>query len=193
VEKTGLTKREKMLLMIMVVGGLAVVMVMYVIMPQYNRLIDQNTLRDNLLMERMRVEMVLATEASLREGHAEAQDEYELLRMLYLEESHLSMVGRLLTDLCNTHWLEPIEQRLSPMAAFTETGTRADDAVFSIVTAIMTVNGTYGNLKNMLDTVEKTEFIRVTRIYLSRREGIFDNTVQDRMTIHFEVAMMRDM
>ena len=181
-EKKGFTKREKVLLLLVTVLGITTVMVMYVIIPFFNQLQDQRELLDATSLERMQIEMIMATEYSLRQGHELASSEYYELREVFLTESHLSGIGLMLTRLIEEHNMHPIEQRLSNPVVEPERD------MFMVVTASMTISGSYTNLKRLLDTVEEKQYLRISHYSFSTNmDGETSN-----VRINFEATMVRD-
>ncbi|MCL1862324.1 MAG: hypothetical protein FWF78_02025 [Defluviitaleaceae bacterium] len=181
-DKKGFSKREKFLLLLVCVVGITAVMVMYIIIPFYNRLEDSREVYNAATIERMQIEMVMGTEEFLRDGYETAALAYYELRDVFLNEAHLSGIGLLLTRLTEEHNMHPIEQRLSnPVSA-------PDRDMLMVVTATMTLRGTYENLKSLLDTVEATEYLRVSNVSFSFGADGEMSTVR----ISFEVTMIRD-
>jgi len=195
-DKKNLSKREKRLVMLLAVVGLFAVMVMYVIIPLFNKLEDKINLHDTMTIEKGRIEASIATEVSIRDALDTAASEHGKLMANYISESHMSDIGRMLTGLCENHRLSPIDQKLSsPKPLFP--GDKADDdgdaeasSAFLAVTAAMTVSGGYRELKSLLDTVEKTDYIRVVRVSFGRSDPVTSEF--DRIMIYFEVKMLKD-
>jgi len=177
-----LSKREKVMLLIMLVAGFTAIMVMIIIIPFYERLQDGLGYYGNLVNERAQVEAMLAAEPAIRESHVAAAQEYDEIRERFLSESHISEIGRMLTRLNEEHGLMPIEQRLSRPVEF------GGGDVFLVVSASKTVRGLYTSLTRLLDTVEQTDYLRVSQVNFS----VGDGNMLDRISINFEVAMMRD-
>ena len=193
-DKKGLSKREKRLLMVMVVFGLFAVMVIYVIIPFYNELEDKSALYMDLEYEKIQIEMALAGEQRIANTHKDAFDEYNRASRRFLSESLSNEVGRMLTALCEDHELQPLSLNLSAPRIHT-TGMEAvndPDSVFLITSAIMTVRGEYDDIKGLLDTVGKSEYIKVGRLSFGwQTTGEF--TYLDVITINFEVTMLEDL
>ncbi|MCL2198584.1 MAG: type II secretion system protein M [Defluviitaleaceae bacterium] len=182
IDKKGFTKREKLLLILVAVVGITAIMVMYVIIPFYNRLEDSREAYNALSMERMQVEMIKATEASLLAGYQAAVLEYYELREVFLSEAHLSGIGLLLTRLTLEHNMHPVDQRLSNPV------TSPGRDMLMVVTASMTLRGSYEDLKTLLDTVEETEYLRISHVAFSfGADGEISN-----VRVSFEVTMIRD-
>jgi hypothetical protein len=116
----------------------------------------------------------------------------------FLNESHISVVGRMLTNLLLDHELG------APNQSLTEPVVPTDWPAFMTMTASMTAIGDYNELMNLLDTVAHTEYLRITRVSFNlispTAEGAHeeDNEGQQRQTIDraslsFEIVMMQDL
>jgi hypothetical protein len=180
-EKKGFTKREKVLLILMVFIGFTVVMVMYVIFPLNNRLIDETDRFHALEMEKSRLLYLFAAEQGIRESHTVSIHNFDEARERFLNESHISEIGRMLTLLCAEHNLIYIDQRLSSPTV------PAEWDAFMVMPVTMTLGGSYDDLMRLLDTVETIEHLRVTRL------SFHVNELGDlnRISINFEVIMMQ--
>jgi len=194
VDKTGLTRREKLLLLIAVPVAVLALMVQFVYLPLSKQLTERRDVYDALSMEKARIETTLATEASIRSKRDAALKTFDGISVKFPYTSSSTEIGRMLTSLCESHNLAPTEQRLSDPVDFTAVipeGSSAE-SVFSTVSAVMTVGGDYSNLKKLLDTVEKTDYLRVSRVSFGRRdvgESLFEH---DKITIHFTVTLLKE-
>jgi len=193
-DKKGLSKREKRLILLLAVVVLFAVTAMYVIVPLFNKLEDRIDDYNTLSLEKTRIEAIIATELSTRAALDTAAAGHDELMANYPSESHLSEVGRMLTGLCEEHRLSPIDQRLSAPKPLV-TGDEGDDSAtvnpgFLVVSATMTIRGSYDDLKSLLNTVEKTDYIRVSRVSFGRNNP--ETSGFDRITVYFEVIMLKD-
>jgi hypothetical protein len=180
-EKKGFTKREKVLLILMAVIGFTALMVVYVILPFNNRLMDETERFHTLDMEKMQLQYLLSAEPGIRESHSVNIRNFDEARARFLNESHISEIGRMLTLLCAEHNLSYLDQRLSPPTIPTEW-----DA-FMVMSVTMTLSGTYSDLMRLLDTIETIEYLRVTRLSFN----MDDEGELNRISIGFEVIMMQ--
>jgi len=186
-EKKSLGKREKILLFIMIVVGLFALMVVYVIIPLYNQLGDLQQEHGTLQLEKSRIDSMLATEQNIRDNRTQAIEKHMLDSSRFLNESHASEIGRMLTVLCRNHGLTPVNQRLDDPVDFVIDGTTGDDTVFLITTATMTLNGDYFSLLRLLDTVEDTDYLRINSLTY-----VWTNDPEDRISIGFDVTMIKN-
>ena len=193
-DKKGLSKREKRLILLLAVVVLFAVTAMYVIVPLFNKLEDRIDEYNTLSLEKTRIESIIATELSTRAALDTAAAEHDELMANYLSESLLSEIGRMLTGLCEEHRLSPIDQRLSAPKPLV-TGDEGDSGAtvnpgFLVVSATMTIRGSYDDLKSLLNTVDKTDYIRVSRVSFGRNNP--ETSGFDRITVYFEVIMLKD-
>jgi len=200
-EKKTLTKREQTMMLALVIIAVFAVMILYVIIPSYNRLVDKQDELSALEYERTNIVAAIAAEQYIRENHSAAVAQHRVNSSGLLAESMTNEIGRMLTSLCERHGLQPIDQNLMRPVDFfideddgTSTGDndvgREKDTVFLVITATMTLQGEYGNLMQLLDTVEGIEYIRISRVTYVRSQD--SNLRPDRMVVQFEVTMLKD-
>ena len=190
-EKMSLSKREKKLLFLAGCVALVAIMVMLVIMPLYNRYNDKTTEFNELATRYQQTEIALAAESLIHESYVDALAVFNHMRTIYGSEVVSNDVGYLLTSIVNHHNLIPINQTISKPSAFSIPGYEESDGVFSTMSVSMTVAGEYRNIKRLLDTIERSPYIRVSSISfrLSHDEGMVDT---DRINLRFEVLMLRE-
>jgi len=111
-----LSKREIRLLMIALSVALLSVMVIYVHIPLFDRLNARNAEFSDLMQDRAHIDAVLASEATTRDNYSAVIDRYNSISPDFLMQSPNSEIGRMLTDLCLSHGLQPIAQQLSAPA-----------------------------------------------------------------------------
>jgi len=202
VEKQGLSKREKMLLLVVGSVGLLAVMVQFVFLPMSNQLSAKRDTYDSLLMEKARIETSLATEANIRAKRDAALAAYHAISARFPYDSSSTVVGQLLTALCESHGLTPSDQKLSAPAVFSPDGVlrTAGDPAFTTVSVTMTVLGAYDDLKDVLDAVEQTDYLRISRVSFSRNNNDtqqgrlreLPGVEQDKITIQFVVVLLNE-
>ncbi|MCL2820901.1 MAG: type II secretion system protein M [Oscillospiraceae bacterium] len=198
-ERKGFSTREKIMMFILIVVAIFAIMVIYVIIPLFNQLEEKRTELGRAQSEKARVDAILATENTIREGRDEAVARHGLESARFLDESHASEVGRMLTQLCQRSGLEPVDLSLTDPVDFSipndEEGAPANEdskTVFLITSASMTVTGDYTSFKKLLDEVEKTDYLRISQISYVFGVASDDSVVMDRIAIGFEVTMLKD-
>jgi len=194
-EKKGLSKREKLMLLIMVVIGLFAIMVMFVIIPFYEQLSAKTKALSDLEFTKAQIDTTLASEHGIRENYNAVLQQHDMNSARFLNEALSNDIGRMLTVLCENHSLQPIDQKLSAPVDFVikrEGGEEsAENSLFLIVSAVMTVRGEYDDLKSLLDTVEGIDYIRISRTSFSRNTYNPESGL-DRITVYFEVTMLKN-
>ena len=192
-EKRGLSKREKRLLMALVIIAFTAGMVLYIILPLYSLLHDEEEELGELVLERVQVDTSLAAESYIRDLRNTAAEQHDENSARYLNESLSNEIGRMLTVICEAHKLQPIEQKLSAPKDFAIEGSDEDEnkeSVFLVVTAAMTLYGDYGDLLRLLDYMTLIDYIRVSRVSHTWSTDL--ERERDRITIDFEVTMLKN-
>jgi len=186
-ERKGFTKREKRLLLLMAVVGFSALMIVYVILPFFNRLQDENDRYSELTFEQMQMQMLFMRAPVIHNEHADALQQLEAARERFLNEAHISEIGRMLTALCEAHNLNVINQQLaSPVVP-------EEFDAFLVMPVTMTLNGMYDDLNRLLDTVYNIEYLRITRVSfnMNRTEEDLWGRYLERVSVSFEVIMMQ--
>jgi len=98
--KKSLSKRERLLLVIVLTVGLLAAVVTYVYIPLYNQLIDKTTELGNLRLEKTRIESSLATERSIKDNRDQSLQQYNRDSSRFINHSLSNEIGRMLTGLC---------------------------------------------------------------------------------------------
>ncbi|MCL2663355.1 MAG: type II secretion system protein M [Oscillospiraceae bacterium] len=197
-EKKGFSKREKIMLFVLIVVAILTVLIMYVIIPMFNHLQDRQERHGLLQTDKAWVDSILATAGNIRDGRNDAVARHELESARFLDEAHSSEVGRMLTQLCQRYGLLPVNLVMTdPLDFFVpqEDGATVDEdfkTVFLVSSATMTVGGTYGDLKNLLDAVDEIDYIRITSLAYIWEANTGDAAHPDRITIGFDVTMLKD-
>jgi len=192
-EKKGLTKREKVMLLLLLVVGLFAIMVMYVIIPLYNSLEEKRAELINLQLEQSRVQAVMASEGNIGNNRNDVVNRFEFESNRYLPDSHSSEIGRMLNQLCQRYDLRWVDQVINDPKPFVMQNSEnsAEDSIFLITSATMTTTGDFQRLKALLDAVEKIDYIRISSVSYVWNDDI-EMPISDRIKIGFEVTMLKD-
>ena len=198
-EKKVLTKREKRLVFIAICFAILTIMILLVIIPLNNRLSSSREEYNELTIKHSQLEIALATEESVRTGYANALALFEHMRMTYESETLSSDIGLILTQTVKEHNLTPISQSISPPKDFiigaddSNVSDESDEeAIFSSMSVSMVVSGQYSNVKRLVDSIEKSDYIRVSDVtitFIKSESGFVDT---DRINIRFEVIMLKN-
>lgn len=188
-QKRGFTKREKRLLLLMAVIGFSALMIVYVIIPLHNRLQDENERYNAVTLEQMQFNLLLSSAPTIRGNHEAALEDFYEARDRFLNESHVGEVSRLLTELCLAHNLDVLSQRLTPPTE------PVDFNAFLVMTAVKSLTGHYNDIQRFLDTIENTEYLRVTHYSFNMRmpDEEYDFLDFNRININIEIIMMQDL
>jgi len=198
-EKKSLSKREQVMMLALVIIAVVAVMILYVILPSYNKLIDKTDELDNLEYERIQVISSIAAEVMIRDNHDTVIAQHGVNSSRFLAQSMANEIGRMLTSLCEMHDLQPVDQNILPPVDFhiepdDDSGSNdpapVRDSVFLITTATMTLRGEYFDLMRLLNTVEQIDYIRISRVTYVKSQDLTQST--DRMVVSFEVTMLKD-
>ena len=200
-EKKSLTKREQTMMLALVVIAVFAVMILYVIIPSYNDLIDRQDELNALEFEKVNIVAAITAESYIRDNYDTAVTQHRVTTRGFLTESMTNEIGRMLTRLCETHDLQTINQDLSqPVDFYIDKSDGADtvnnddyrknNTVFLVQTATMTLEGLYDDLLRLLDTVEGIEYIRISRVTYAKSQN--QELRPDRMVVQFEVTMLKD-
>jgi len=182
--KTGLKKREKILLFTAFVVGVVSLTVTYVIMPMYATLGRQQELHDTLRTERMQLELKFSNEELYLQANADAHLAYADIERRYPAVMPNNEIDNILTGLCMDYHLRPTSLSLSDAARKTEW------PAFSAVTASMALNGTYESLLSLIDEVRRHDYIRITSVRFSQPREVRQGIDIPTIGITFEVTML---
>jgi predicted PurR-regulated permease PerM len=182
-EKKGFSKREKRLILFMGIVGFTALMVMYVILPFYENLQNENDRYNALVLEQMQLQALLNSAQSIRDNHTATTEAFYEARARFLNESHISVIGRMLTNLLLDHNLGAPNQSLTLPIIPT------DWDAFMTMTASMTALGEYEYFLDLLDTVFYTEYLRITRLSFNLQPDQATNS----FALNFEIIMMQDL
>jgi len=137
-------------------------------------------------LAQMLMQMQIIAADATRAHHTRAITEFDQARDRYLNESHISEIGRMMTLLAQDHGFLVFNQQLPA----TPTIPQEWDA-FMVMPVSMSVSGTYDNLLRLLDTVEHREYIRVTRVSFTLSEDDAGAPNMGQVLLNFEVIMMQ--
>ena len=204
--KTGLTKREKILLF-----GAGLVLILYLsiqfaIIPLSNTYRTATEERDRLRHERDTHDMEARMLPDLRIRSTETRERFYELTSGYPVIVPNELTDQRLTSLCGNHNMSIQSLRFAPQPApppppepeYDEEGNPIiieDDGleaypVFTYVTAFMNLTGSYSSLMHLIDEVIDIEYIRLTSASFTR---IFQETLEaSTISLTFEVTYLSD-
>jgi len=192
-----LSKREKILLFILIMVAILYFSIQFLILPLATRYIDGLSERNHLAAQQARVEDDIRNEALIQAEHEDAQERLETIKREYPLLVPNEEIDTILTNLCLKNYLRPTSLSISIPPEPTpseeseeEEDTRdPEDMLFTIVTATMHVTGTYEALANLIDEVDSMQYIRITNLgYTASRSD--DDTSTSRVNIEFELTFV---
>lgn len=191
--KTGLSKREKYLVIAAAAVVLIYIGIQFGIIPAYNYYQDGLETLDVVSTEKTLMDMKLANEASTRSGYENAVSKFEDITERYPAVMPNEKVDRILTGLCLESGLSPVMLGIDVSTAPAQAEAGGDEEetteAFRVVTATMNLSGSYDNLKRLINAVERIEYIRFTRVsYTENVEN--DRAGVSNISVLFEVTML---
>lgn len=185
----GLSTREKRLLILLLVLGVSFLSFRFLIQPLYNYTGTLEETLNTAVMDQMTTKGVLIGEGMTRQNLESAKVQMEELRGRYPAEMPNEDINDLVTDLYIRNGLTSTNMNLSTNR------TQPEDVTSYVTTGVtVTLTGTYGALKRMIDEVESTDYIRIGRLSFAT-ESLGDaetgeNTVLQNIAVYFEITML---
>jgi len=199
--KTGLSKREKIMLFVLGMIALVALSIQFVIIPLANSYSDAVEERERLRGEKALHELEVANLPALRNQNSQAHGRFESITSGYPE-----LVPN---ELIDSRWLTPLSSKYSMnimslrfarrdpprLTTVIETDSEGNTVettvpaqVFTKINASMNVTGNYYSLLNLINEMHTTEFMRLTSVNYSRS---FINEIIEHSTISlsFEITL----
>jgi len=161
--KQGLTKREKLMLLI---AGLLLLMYFafqFGFVPLYNSYQEAVIERDRLHSERLALELSILNLNSIIEANKAANNEFDEITKDYPLLIPNEEIDSLLTNLILSSGLSPRTLNIFTAPA------DADSILFTIINVSMSVEGSYVSLLRLLDEVAKIPNISISTMSFSER------------------------
>ena len=177
--KTGLSKREKILLFVVGLLALFYAAIQFGIMPLSARYNDGVNERNRLSDEKARHEMEVVVLPQLRDRAAQANTDFTNLKSDYPQLGPTEEIDRLLTQLCDKNALKIsllniVKSDASPPPnqdiTYDEDGNPLEEdetappPVFTKVSVQMNVSGSYSSLLSLFDDVSATTYIHIKSV-----------------------------
>jgi hypothetical protein len=153
------TKREKILVFLAVVAGLIFVTTTYLITPMNSELAEKQAELERLVFERMMLEIKLASEEGVVQSNLNARAAYEEITRTYPALMLSTEVDRTFTGLVVRNVFRPNSLCISDPSA--------SGPAFSTVAVSMTLSGTYDSIISLINEVNASDYIRITRVSFS--------------------------
>lgn len=211
--KTGLNKREK----IMILGAAIFVLIFlsfnYMIIPLNKQYIQKTEEYDSLDMERELVESKFNNEALTYVGHQRGEEAFNEIKKDYPFVMPNEQLDSILTKICLDNRLTPVTLGISDAEDFVlkkpdeeteeeveeenipneseESEETAPPSALLVVTATMTLRGEYNSIKNLIDEIDKIDYIRISRLTFSLNNDT-PTTNMPNISIFFEITMLNN-
>jgi len=183
--KQGLTKREKLLLLILGLLALIYLAFQFGFMPLYNSYDRARVERDRLQAEKLELEMKILNLQDILEDNRIANEDYDRITQDYPELVPNEEVDTILTNL-----ILGLGMNIRSVRFFTPP-SNADSVLFTVVGASMSLEGSYSSLMQLLDEVERTPNLSVVSMSFSgRRGGTGDEIASGAGTISIGFELM---
>jgi len=192
--KLAVTKREKIMLIIVVLIAVIYLAIQFVIIPLSTRyredLVEQGRLQDEIDVHKIEA----ATIPGLRERNAEALEKFNNLISGYPVIVDNEELDFMLTSLSNNNNLRPTSLRITPRPARPPPAEVEDGArvlpELEKATVQMSVVGTYRSLMNLLDDVSGIQHMRLTNVSYAENIQLPE---QSRITATYEITFLSDL
>ena len=184
--KQGLTKREKLLLLVLGLLALIYLAFQFGFRPLYESYSNSRLERDRLQAERLELEMKILNLQTLIDENKIANDDY-----IRITEDYPEVVPNEEVDTVLTNLVLGVGMSIRSVRFFTPPSD-ANAILFTIVGATMTTEGSYTSLMTLLDEVEKIPNISIVSMSFSERRGSSNDQEgfvrgQGSMTLGFEL------
>jgi len=187
--KQQLSKREKLLIILMAVIVVVFVGYRFVVSPVLAYYNNQITQRDNLQLQKDDKTAILNIGASLEENFGALQDTYNNVLSAYPYLLVNDDIDRLVTTLCSNCNLEPFRLSISDIktpAGDTVADITTDQNIFYVITANMNLSGDYDALKSLLNTLSNNPYIVLRQFSFSNAYAAGSTN----LTASFDVEML---
>ena len=197
--KQGLSKREKILILVAVVVVLIYGAFQFGITPVYNKYSEKQLKYEDLSYEKKLLDEKLKNRYDIRENYTNSEENFIEIKEQYPNIMSNEEIDRVLTGICLQNKLNPTLLGISDGTASGKTlGQQASKkeetqktSFFTVVTATMNLRGDYASLKGLINTVNEIAYIRISRVSFSfDREGT--GASASNISVFFEVTMLNN-
>lgn len=203
--KNGLTKREKVLLFIAAVLFIGILGFKFLLTPAYVAYDNAKTKHDNLANTKQIVEQKIENESNTRQSYTDALTNFEDVETLYPPIMTNEELDILITSMCLEHKLKPTMLGMSvreqetpdtkPVPEDSGDDAPQDASLFAVTTATINATGSFSDLQNLIKTVEKISYIKISAMsYSEPKSQAIANTQKkpSSVTLTFDVTMLDD-
>jgi len=183
--KQGLSKREKIMLLVLGLLALLYVAWQFAFVPLYDNYTEAKMERDRLRLEREILELKILRLTSIEEANKLANDEYADITKDYPLLISNDEIDTLLTNLVLGVGMDIRSIRIFPAPS------DADSVLFTIMGVTMSLEGSYTMLLHLLDEVEVIPNISITTMSFSEnRNTAADDAARGTGTISIGFELM---
>jgi len=186
--KPGMNKREKMLVMAAVALAIVVLGLQFVILPLNKEVGLRRDIYEGLSMEALEIEDNLIREEVIVQTHRKAQADVEEASLIYPKKLPNEEIDRVMTRLCMSSGLSPRSLQIGVPAAVKisdVTGGRREADAFCTVAISMGLSGDYYSLRSLIDEVNRTENLRITKFTFNMNANS-----SSAFSVTFEMTML---
>jgi len=163
--RSGLTKREKVLL---IIGGSVLVLFVafnYLIIPAYNAYVEAGIRLSDLEFERLETETKIAGRSGVEAVNERVLARYNELNAVFPENMTSYEADRLITGICNAHDLRPL---------YLDIGVKAAEPGAAVTWMVMRVSVTAGHaeIQELINTVNNTAYMYISAFNYTVRDGV---------------------
>jgi len=192
--KQGLSKREKILLGILILVGMLYLSIQFLILPLVARYMDDIQERNTLTTERARVDENISIKELLVRENEDAGQRFEAIKQEYPLLIPNEEIDTFLTNLCFKNYLRPTSLNIAmpsvpaPPAQVGEEDTQEPPKpLFTIITVTMQLTGTYNSLARMVEEVDAMQHVRITNLSFTANQSEEETDI-GRISIDFELT-----
>ena len=186
--KTGLNKREKILIIAAAALAIAVLGFQFVIIPLNTAIAEKRETYMQLDMEALELKDRLAREALTVQSFERAEAAVEELSGTYPERLPNEEIDRRMTRLCMASGLNPQALQIGAPAVVKvpgKTGERNEETSFCAVPISMSLSGDFRALRYLIDEVNGMENLKISKFTFNVSSG---NATA--FTVLFEMTMI---
>jgi hypothetical protein len=156
----GLSKRERLLIFVAAVIAVVFLTGQFALIPMYTHYTEISEEYDILLMEKIHLDMKIMNEALTTMNYERAVEKFDEINKAYPIDMPNTEIASTLTELCQRSGFSSIfSLAVSPRNVLSE-----DIYAFSSASVSMSLNGSYGALRTLIDTLEEIDYIRISQI-----------------------------
>lgn len=201
----GLSKSEKRMIFIGALVILCFVAFQFLINPMYKSISVLEEEYGALVSQKEYLEAKIQNEPIARAAHESAVEALEGVKARYPEALPNEEIDKLLSSMCLENNLYPVRLGISAGEIRKKAPVESEDGsvvepeveqapAYTTVMALMELDGDYDSLKGLVSEVEKTDYIRITKLTYSSLpdDSGTDNQMSAGISVQFEITMLNN-